>query len=377
MRNDDVPITVAAVEGGGTTFCIAVAQLHADYAHPKITHRISIDSSHEDPQRTLFECACFLKGNRPRGGYHALGLATFGPVGVDPSKTTYGCILSSSPKKAWRNVDLLEPLVAACQGNDRKLAVLVETDVNAPAWAEHEILNKEGTRISSLAYITVGTGVGVGLVVNDRPVHGRMHPEGGHVPVQTLEGDAFPGYSWGITHSPFQGKHTVEGIASSVALTERLQHLQGPSRTVSRSILSELDDEHEIWDHAANAIANLCVTLILTISVERIILGGGVMIRNGLMEKVRKQTVKLMNGYVELPEDMSELIHCSAWGDEAGLMGAVMLAQKAYQEQHEEVHFETIAYRFGYLSGLLTGALLTAGILTLVLPVGRRGGASR
>jgi fructokinase len=378
-KDDNVPITVAAVEGGGTTFCIAVAQLHADGA--KITHRISIDSSHEDPQRTLFECATFLEGSKPPGGYHALGIATFGPVGLNPSQKTYGSILPSSPKKAWRNVNILKPLVKACQGKARKLAVKVDTDCNAPAWAEHELLNKEGIRISSLAYVTVGTGVGVGLVVNDVPVHGRMHPEGGHVPVHPLEGDTFPGYSWGINHSPFGGKHTVEGIASSVALTERLHHHgQGPRTTGDRNILSDLDDDHEIWDHAANAIANLCVTLLLTVSIEQIILGGGVLNRNGLMEKVRKQTVKLMNGYVELPDAMSELIHSSAWGDEAGLMGAIFLAQKAYQEeqQHDvnEATFVTKSFRFGYFSGVFTGAMLTTGIAMLVV-VARRGGSSR
>lgn len=377
------PITVAAVEGGGTTFCIAIAQLNdADGDPPTILHRMKIDSSHEDPERTLWECSTFLEGNRPSGGYDALGLATFGPVGVDPERTeTYGCILSSSPKKAWRNVNILEPLVNACQGSDRPLAVRVETDVNAPAWAEYELVNNEKQQeneptITSLAYVTVGTGVGVGLVVNGFPVHGRMHPEGGHVPVQPLEGDPFPGYSWGIAHSPFFGKHTVEGIASSVALTERLQCRKGHKKTLNRNELEKLDDDDEIWDHAANALANLCVTLLLTTSVERIVFGGGVMLRNGLLEKVRKQTVKLMNGYVELPEDMSELIDASAWGDEAGLMGAVVLAQKAYQEveEQEALNEKKKSVLSTYLSGVLTGVLLSVG---LVAVLGRRQAVSR
>lgn len=375
------PITVAAVEGGGTTFCIAVARLNSQGQKPTIVHRISIDSSHEDPKRTIWECCTFLKGSQPPGGYAALGLATFGPVGVDPERDTYGCILSSSPKKAWRNVNILQPLIKACQGSERPLAVRVETDVNAPAWAEYELTKQENPNISSLAYVTVGTGVGVGMVVNDLPVHGRMHPEGGHVPVQPLEGDLFPGYSWGLTNSPFGGKHTVEGIASSVALTERLQYQQGPKMTLTRNALAELDDEDEIWNHAANALANLCVTLILITSVERIVMGGGVMSRENLLEKVRKQTVKLMNGYVELPEDMSELIVSSAWDDEAGLMGAVVLAEKAFQEQWREEEEEQPGandgkktFRSGYLRGLLTGVLLSIGVVALI---GRRQGVSR
>lgn len=380
-----VPITLAAVEGGGQTFRIAVAQLHD--GKQTLLHRISIDSSHEDPARTLFECCTFLKGNMPSGGYHALGVATFGPVGVNPSLATYGCLLSSSPKRVWRNVDILTPLVEACQGSERTLAVKVETDVNAPAWAEYEYINQqeEGDNISSLAYVTVGTGVGVGLVVNHLPVHGRMHPEGGHVPVQPLAGDVFPGYSWGLTHCPFYGKHTVEGIASSVALTERLQQSVSPrhaAQEIMRNVLEELPDDHDIWNHAANALANLCVTLILTTSVERIVMGGGILQRNGLLGKVRKQTFKLMNGYVELPEDMSELIQSSTWGDQAGIVGAVMLARKAHEEQQqkEKSNATTTTYAnstrstYPYLGGVLTGALVMAGVMMLI---GKRNGSTK
>lgn len=130
-------------------------------------------------------------------GYDALGIATFGPVGLKQNDKYYGCILPGSPKAAWRTVNLLEPFAKACKGT-KHLSVKIETDVNAPAFAEY--LEMKGT-VSSVAYVTVGTGVGVGLVVNGAPVHGCMHPEGGHLPVQPLEGDTFRGYSWGV------GKH--------------------------------------------------------------------------------------------------------------------------------------------------------------------------
>ena len=103
-----------------------------------------------------------------------------------------------------------------------------------------------------------------------------MHPEGGHVPIQALPGDKFDGYSWG-ENSPFHGKGTVEGMASAVGLTERLEMMTG-QKNLSRSSLADLDDEHEIWYHAANALANLCTTLVLMTSVERIVFGGGIMI---------------------------------------------------------------------------------------------------
>jgi len=230
--------------------------------------------------------------------------------------------------------------------------------------------------------ITVGTGVGVGLVINQKCVHGRMHPEGGHVAVQPLENDTYKGYSWGTGHSPYGGKYTVEGIASSVALTERLQQQLekdgDSSKELSRSVLSTLSDNHEVWDHAANAIANLCVTLILTTSIERIVLGGGVLKRSGLIEKVRTQTLQLINGYVELPKDLSTFITLSQHGDDAGFMGAATLAQSAYQESQlqkdeqqtsaadKKSSSSTAEFYAGVVHGIIVGALVALGTMSMM-----------
>lgn len=173
MENKE-SIIIAAVEGGGTSFVVAVAELGEDRV-PKILFRSEVDSSHDKPHKTLDECAAFFQQHKPKDGYHALGIATFGPVGLVESRPTYGKILSGSPKQPWRNVDFLTPLAKACRGR-LPLAVKVDTDVNAPAFAEY-LLAKD--KISSVAYITVGTGIGVGLVIHGQPVHGRMHPEGG------------------------------------------------------------------------------------------------------------------------------------------------------------------------------------------------------
>jgi fructokinase len=318
------PVIIAAVEGGGTSFVIVVAEL-VPGSTPKILVREEVDSSHDNPLKTLDECCAFFEKFKPSEGYHALGLATFGPAGLDKSKPTYGHILSTSPKQSWRNVDLITPLAKACRGT-RPLAVQVETDVNAPALAEYQLAKDS---LSSVAYITVGTGIGVGLVIHGQPVHGMMHPEGGHVPVQPLKGDSFSGYSWG-DKSPFKGVVTVEGLTSSVALTERLEQMLG-KKNLPRSCLAELEDDHELWDHAANALANLCVTLVLTTSIEKIVIGGGVMKRKGLIEKIRKQTVVLLNGYLELPPDLSNWITTSTYGNDVGLTGAMILAQRAHE----------------------------------------------
>lgn len=293
----------------------------------------------------------------------------FGPLGCNPeSKEEYGTILPSTPKKSWRGVDVLTPLIQACESSPfgRKLAVKIDTDVNAPAVAEYlSEKSKEGRQqqqreqekeqsiaksksISSLAYVTIGTGVGVGLVIHGQPVHGRMHPEGGHVPVQPLEGDTFTGYSWGTnSKNPFRGKHTVESMTSSVALTERLEQLlqlreedsSAQQQHLDRACLADLeDDNHEVWEHAANALANLCVTLALVMSVEKIVLGGGVMKRNGLIEKIRRQTRFLLNGYLgDLTDtDLAEWITSSSYGSDVGLMGAMVLAQQAIAENNED-----------------------------------------
>jgi fructokinase len=406
-KNIDKDILIAAVEGGGTSFRVAICLVNHNGNHhdiPEILHRIDIDSSHDDPARTLQECAAFLKQHLPHDGYWALGIGMFGPVGVDIQKTEqYGRILPTTPKESWRNVDILTPLRAACQGT-RKLAVQVETDVNAPALAEYlqetTNTNNKISKITSLAYVTVGTGVGVGLIVNGQPVHGRMHPEGGHVPVQPLASDKFTGYSWN-SHSPFGGFHTVEGLASSVALTERLEQRQQleqnpgqqqqppgpgqpnqppgqqpPGQRLSRSVLADVADDDEIWDHAANALANLSVTLLLTLSMEKIVFGGGIMKRPGLLEQIRKRTVTLLNGYLELPEDMSELITTSQFGQDAGLIGAIVLAQRAMvtTATNDKPTEETLArekgmkqeaFNMGLIHGLLFGGVFTALLLPL------------
>lgn len=173
----EAPVIVAAVEAGGTSFVVCVAEL-IDGRTPKILFREEIDSSHDNPQKTLDTCAEFFRNHKPDDGYHGLGVASFGPVGLVRGRSNYGYILAGSPKAAYRNVHLLKPLVAACEGT-MKLAVKIETDVNAPAFAEYL---KVKDSLTSVAYVTVGTGIGVGLVINGDCVHGHMHPEGGESP---------------------------------------------------------------------------------------------------------------------------------------------------------------------------------------------------
>lgn len=383
MKDDD-KYRIVAVEGGGTSFRLAICELVkqddiTSTPSPTIVARTEIDSSHDNPQKTLLDCVEFLLAHKPLRGYDALGLATFGPVGVLPHRReTYGHILPTTPKPAWRGVDLLSPLQKACQG-DAPLAVLVDTDVNAPALAEFMEARHQRPSIETVAYITVGTGIGVGLVVNGRCVHGKMHPEGGHVICKPLPNDDFAGYSWGVAHCPYNGVHTVEGLASSVALTERLQQMTNQTN-LNRSVLKDLSDDHEIWNHAANALANLCANLCLTLSMEKIVLGGGLMKRQMLLNKIRKRTVEILNGYLgELTDaDMESLITLSRQGDDAGLHGAIVLAKQALlsshkeQESKAETKTKLVAYGHGLWHGMILGVVGAAVVVKYYLWPKRR-----
>jgi fructokinase len=408
MFDPEEPILIAAVEGGGTSFVVAVAQIEITASNnnndnvPRILYRKEIDSSHDDPNRTLSECVSFFRKHNNNGnGYRSLGIAMFGPFGVDPNVTnTYGKILPTTPKKSWRDIDVLSPLIDACRGsnpNNNKLLVKIDTDVNAPAVAEYisekekekqQPCNKMKKNISSLAYVTVGTGVGVGLVIHGKPVHGRMHPEAGHVPVQPLDGDNFTGYSWGTnSKSPFKGIHTVESMTSSVALTERIEQITKQTVSLNREWLQDIHDDNPVWDHASNALANLCVTLVLVTSVEKIVLGGGIMKRNGLIEKVRRRTKVLLNGYLgELSDqDVSEWITLSQYGSDVGLMGALVLAQQAITEQQQDgeddkerevADQEVIQKRTAYNTGIQHGLLLGLSIAYVGIILYARSGKS-
>lgn len=342
------PALIAALEGGGTTFLVTVALLRDHNSNEtlpntefEILHQESIKTT--SPSETLEKASSFFRKHCPEQGYDALGICTFGPVAVNPkSDSTYGKILSGSPKKEWREVNILEPILNACSSMDglKRPLFRVDTDVNAPALAEYNyrrtVLDQD---ISSLAYVTVGTGVGVGLIINDKPVHGMMHPEGGHVPIVPLEVIQDFAYSWG-EKCPFGGKNTVEGTASSVALTELLGHGCDGNDSDGREYLKNVDDDHVIWDHAANSLACLCVTLCLTTSVEGIVLGGGVMKRNILFDKIRKKTMELLNGYLDLPQvntakGLKEYICPSVWSHTdvgPGMVGALVLAKMALAE---------------------------------------------
>ena len=387
----DNSIVIAAIECGGTSFRIAICQWRNDSDRAdnlSFLHRAQIYTA-VGVAETLRQLSQVLQQYASQ--IQTVGIASFGPVGLHPERPEeYGCILNASPKQEWRRINLIATVRTALE--NESIPIRIDTGVNAPAMAEYQAYRKH-SKIRSCAYVTVGTGVGVGLVVNDQTVHGMMHPEMGHIAVPPSSShDPFLGYSWGRrAHSscPYSGLNTVEGLTSSVALTERYyQRLQQNSSSdhpnaatkeevveYDRNILSLLSDDDETWDHAAHVLASLCTALFLSLSMERIVLGGGVVLGRAtvLLPKIHRAVAAQLNGYLApLPtlQHVQERIVLSRHGEDAGLYGAIHLAQEAFlqrqspneianQEDATTTRQKQVAFQYGLWHGIILGVIGT------------------
>ena len=296
---------MAAIEGGGTTWVAAMAM---EGKPSELFDRIEVAT--EDPVTTIGKLREWLHQRE----FDSVGIASFGPIDARLTSPKFGYI-TSTPKEGWRDTDVIGLLGLRDEFKDKPYKF--DTDVNAPALAEYRLNKKAGT--SSSAYITIGTGIGVGLVCNGATVHGLIHPEGGHVQVARMAGDAFAGTC------PFHGS-CVEGMCSTGALALRAG--------VAAPDLASLADDHPVWDAAAYYLAQLCMSIILINSSERIVLGGGVMNRACLYPKVRTKLKDMLNNYMQhdsLTTDagLEQYVVASIWGSSAGIVGAAYLAQES------------------------------------------------
>jgi fructokinase len=275
---------LACVEGGGQSWVAAICR-----GPEEMVETASFVT--RSPAETLSEVRQWLG----RRSFEALGVASFGPVDAKKGSPTYGFI-TSTPKPGWAQTDVLRLL--GVYDEFSHIPVSFDTDVNAPALAEFRLHG----RGESCAYITVGTGVGVGLVSNGQTVKGLVHPEGGHVLVQPKDGDDFQGCC------PFHGR-CVEGMCSSGALSLRAG--------CPVSELPLLPDDHPVWDIEAYYLGQLCANLVLVMSPERISIGGGVLNRASLYPKIRTYTLQILNKYITSPlllsETIDQLIGPSFW----------------------------------------------------------------
>ncbi len=283
---------LAAIEAGGTKFVLAVGP-----SPDVITARHTIPT--RDPATTLAEAAAWLAA---QGLLTALGIGSFGPVELDRASPKWGFI-TTTPKPGWADTDVARHLAAALGG----VPVGFDTDVNAAALAEHAARSGEG---GSLAYLTIGTGVGGGLVVDGRPVHGIAHPEVGHIyPRRHPDDRDFAGTC------PHHGD-CLEGLASGPAVMARW----GVS-------LSELPADHPAHAIIADYIAQACHILFASVAVEEVVIGGGVAQTPGLVERIAARARELDAGY--LPGGARHRIIAPRLGTDSGITGAMLLAQGA------------------------------------------------
>lgn len=287
-----------AIEAGGTKFVCAAGtgpdDVRAITRFPTTT-----------PAETFARAIAFFQ-EQPEP-VAALGIGSFGPVDLNPASPTYGFI-TSTPKPGWQQADICGTLRHALG-----VPVAFDTDVNAAALGEQRWGAAQGA--DPVIYLTVGTGIGGGVLVGGRPVHGLVHPEIGHIPVpRDPQTDPFPGVC------PFHGD-CLEGLAAGPALQARWGQ---PGHT--------LPADHPAWPLEAAYIALGLAACICVLSPQRIILGGGVMQQPQLFPLVRERVKTVLNGYLRAPEIEEPnpgYIVPPGLGDRAGVLGALALAQDA------------------------------------------------
>jgi fructokinase len=294
-----------AIEAGGTKFVCLVGSgpddIRAETRFPTTT-----------PEATLRNALEFLRAEQTRQGpLAAVGIASFGPVDLQPRSPTYGFI-TSTPKPGWANVDIAGAAHAVLE-----LPVGFDTDVNAAGLAEWRWGAAQG--LDSVLYLTVGTGIGGGGLADGRLLHGLVHPEMGHIRIpHDLDADPFPGAC------PFHGD-CLEGLASGPAMKARWQQAA-----------EDLPDDHPAWPLEARYLALAVVNVVCTLSPQRIVMGGGVMSHPRLLGLIRTQVVKLLNNYVRAPEVIERIddyIVAPALGGRAGVLGGLALAERAAHEE--------------------------------------------
>lgn len=302
MKNDHGPL-YGAIEGGGTKFICAVG------AAPK---NIRAEARFETttPEETMAHVVDFFKQQEEvMGKLSAIGFACFGPLDPDPASHTFGFILPT-PKPGWSNANVVGML-----RDSFDVPVAFDTDVNGAALGEWRWGAAQG--LKTFIYLTVGTGIGGGAYVEGNLLHGLIHPEMGHVIVQhDTERDPFKGAC------PFHAD-CFEGLASGVAIEKRWG---------KRGSL--LPADHPVWDLEADYIAQALSNYVMTLSPQRIIIGGGVGSLEHLLPKVQEKTRSYINGYVQSPvilENIDTYIVHPGLGNRSGILGAFALAEEALQ----------------------------------------------
>lgn len=279
-----------SIEAGGTKFVCAVADENL-----QIIERISLPTTY--PEETLAQVFAFFDQYQLK----ALGVGSFGPIDVNRKSKTYGYI-TATPKKGWQQTNLLGALKKRYS-----IPIAWTTDVNAAAYGEMHL--GAGRKTQSCLYLTVGTGVGGGAVVNGQVLQGFSHPEMGHISVQRYPDDELK------STCPYH-ENCLEGLAAGPALEKR---------TGIKGQL--LESDHDVWTLEVFYLAQALINYTLVLSPEKIILGGGVMKQTHLMSKIRESLEQQLGGYVTLPPLEDYIVGCDL-GDNSGTLGCLLLAKE-------------------------------------------------
>lgn len=287
---------LGGIEAGGTRWNCAVGDGEGSVAAAE-------SFATTTPAETIGRALSFFAANGP---LRALGVGCFGPVELDRSSPRWGSI-TATPKPGWSGTDIVSALRAGLD-----VPIAFETDVNAAAVGEARW--GAGRGLETFAYVTVGTGIGGGVIANGRPLHGLVHPELGHMRIpHDRERDPFPG------SCPFHGD-CLEGLASGEALRRRWG---APGEEL---------DSPEVWELEAHYLALGLANLVLALSPQRIVVGGGVAATPGLLAMVRQGLAGVLAGYPDAPqlgEGIDDYLVAPALGPRAGVLGALELARRA------------------------------------------------
>ena len=289
-------MSYGGIEAGGTKWVCAI-----DDGPGKLGETLTLPTT--TPAETIANAAAFFSRSN---GLAGIGVGSFGPIDLRRSSSTWGSI-TTTPKPGWAHTDIVSALSAALG-----LPVAFDTDVNAAALGEQRWGAAIG--LETFSYITVGTGIGGGGMANGRLLHGLLHPEVGHMFVpHDRTRDPFDGVC------PYHGD-CFEGLASGGAIRARWGK---PAE--------QLDDP-AAWELEAEYLAFGLANVVCTLSPQRIIIGGGVMKRAGLLDLVRARLRGLLAGYIAAPElgdKIDDYVVSPALGDRAGVLGAIELARRA------------------------------------------------
>lgn len=283
------------IEAGGTKFNCAVGSGPRDL----VIKRIPTTT----PDETISRVIAFF---REQKGISAIGIGSFGPLDLDPSSSTYGYI-TTTPKPGWASTDLAGAFRRAL-----KVPVGFDTDVNAAAFGEWKWGAARG--LDTFIYLTVGTGIGGGGMINGKLMHGLVHPEMGHIRIpHDKSADPYPGCC------PFHDD-CLEGLASGTAIEKRWGQ-RG----------EDFPADHPAWIWESYYLALAITDFVCTLSPERIIIDGGLMEQTQLFPMIRKNVVQLLNGYIQAKAVLKDIEHYivpPGLGAQAGLLGAIALAME-------------------------------------------------